>query len=91
MAWLNKGEMLMIKKPKDVSQNRKGINQNLPRTWSNGSIIKGSKQIDSLNFSLHYSSPNAWEGIRSYKQQDGTTKIWELEAHIERFFDKDSW
>lgn len=63
------------------------MDKHAARTWSNGKIIKGRKQIDSLNFALHYASPNAWEGIRSYKQKDGSTKIWKLNEHIDRFFD----
>ena len=57
------------------------------KTWSNGIIIEGKKQIDSLNFSLHYAGPCVWEGIRSYKQENGRTFIFMLEAHIERLFD----
>ena len=56
-------------------------------TWADGDLIKGRKQIDSLNYSLHYSSPSAWEGIRSYKQQDGSTVIWKLDEHVQRLFD----
>ncbi len=59
----------------------------LVKTWSNGKIIEGKKQIDSLNFSLHYAGPCVWEGIRSYKQEDGRTFIFMLEAHIDRLFD----
>jgi branched-chain amino acid aminotransferase len=57
------------------------------KSWSNGSVIEGKRQIDSFNYSLHYASPVVWEGIRSYKQADGTTKIWKLEEHIQRLFD----
>jgi branched-chain amino acid aminotransferase len=57
------------------------------RVWSDGHIIHTKKQIDSLNFVLHYGAPACWEGIRAYLQQDGTTKIWKLEEHIKRLFD----
>lgn len=57
------------------------------KTWTNGKIIEGKKQIDSFNFSLHYSSPVVWEGIRSYRQEDGTTKIWKLKEHAQRLVD----
>jgi branched-chain amino acid aminotransferase len=57
------------------------------KTWSNGQIIEGKVQIDSLNFALHYGSPVVWEGIRAYTQKDGTSKIFKLRAHIERLFD----
>ena len=49
------------------------------RTWANGKLIEGKKQIDSFNFSLHYAGPCVWEGIRSYKQEDGRTLIFKLE------------
>ncbi|MBI5045759.1 MAG: aminotransferase class IV [Candidatus Niyogibacteria bacterium] len=59
------------------------------KTWSNGKIINGRKNIDSLNFSLHYANPVIWEGIRTYRQSANrrTTKIWKLEEHINRLFD----
>lgn len=56
------------------------------KTWSNGKIIQNKKKIDSLNYALHYSSPCIWEGIRSYKQEDGSTVIWKLKEHIARLF-----
>lgn len=54
--------------------------------WSNGKIIRGNKKLDSLNYALHYASPCVWEGIRSYKQADGSTKIWKLEEHLKRLY-----
>lgn len=57
------------------------------KSWSDGKIVKGTKSIDSLNYALHYASPCVWEGIRAYKQEDGSTKIWRLEDHIRRLFD----
>lgn len=57
------------------------------KVWTNGNLIDGPVQITSLNFSLHYGSPSAWEGVRSYTQQDGTTKIWKLREHVVRLFD----
>jgi branched-chain amino acid aminotransferase len=56
------------------------------RVWTNGQIIHTKKQIDSLNFVLHYGSPACWEGIRAYEKQDGNTHIWKLEEHITRLF-----
>jgi branched-chain amino acid aminotransferase len=35
---------------------------------------------------MHYGSPAVWEGIRAYRQEDGTTKLWLLEQHIKRLF-----
>jgi len=55
--------------------------------WNNGTFQEEAGKIDSLNFSLHYANPVVWEGIRSYLQEDGTTKIWKLKEHIERLFD----
>jgi branched-chain amino acid aminotransferase len=57
------------------------------RVWSDGHIIHTKRQIDSLNFVMHYGSPACWEGIRSYLQSNGTTKIWKLEEHVKRLFD----
>ena len=57
------------------------------KSWSNGKIIEGKHSIDSFNYSFHYANPCAWEGIRSYKQDDGSTKIFKLEEHIDRLFD----
>ena len=57
------------------------------KVWSNGKIIRGAKKIDSLNYVMHYASPCVWEGIRAYEQSDGTTKIFELKAHIDRLYE----
>ncbi len=56
------------------------------KTWSNGVMVEDNKEISSLNFALHYGGPTAWEGIRAYKQFDGTTSIFKLDAHVERLF-----
>jgi branched-chain amino acid aminotransferase len=55
--------------------------------WSDGVIAKGRKAIDSLNYSLHYASPTVWEGIRSYRCSDGSTKIFKLKEHMQRLLD----
>lgn len=62
----------------------KPINQ--MRVWSNGTISSKKTPIDSLNFVMHYGSPAVWEGIRSYLQEDGSTKVWLLEQHVKRLF-----
>jgi branched-chain amino acid aminotransferase len=59
---------------------------NQMRVWSNGTISSKKTPIDSLNFVLHYGAPAVWEGIRSYLQEDGSTKIWLLSQHIKRLF-----
>jgi len=56
------------------------------RVWSNGTISSKKTAIDSLNFVLHYGAPAVWEGIRAYRQEDGSTKIWLLASHIQRLF-----
>lgn len=55
-------------------------------SWSNGSLIKGKKTIDSFNAGLNYGVA-IWEGIRSYIQTDKTVKIFRLKEHIDRLFD----
>ena len=54
--------------------------------WSNG-VLGSPSQLSSLNFSLQYASGVCWEGLRSYKQADGTCKIFKLHQHITRLFD----
>lgn len=74
-------------KIKALGTNKAFDDSKVMKVWSDGRIIKGPRPIDSLNFSLHYSSPCVWEGIRSYKQKDGSTKVFKLEAHISRLLD----
>lgn len=57
------------------------------KVWSNGSIISSPKPIDSFNYSLHYGAPAAWEGIRSYVQDDGNAVLWRLSEHCQRLKD----
>lgn len=57
------------------------------KVWSKGIIKDEPVPINSLNYGLHYSSPCIWEGIRAYKQADGTTRIFKLNQHIDRLFD----
>lgn len=57
------------------------------KTWTNGTFIEGNKKIDSFNYAFHYASPVVWEGIRSYKQNDGSCKIWKLKEHMTRLHD----
>jgi branched-chain amino acid aminotransferase len=52
-------------------------------SWHNGKFLENAK-VSAYNYTLHYGSPVAWEGIRAYLQSDGTTKILELKAHMER-------
>lgn len=57
------------------------------KIWSNGKITTENNTVSTFNFTLHYATPCVWEGIRSYLQADGTTKIWALKEHIDRLFD----
>lgn len=57
------------------------------KVWTDNTIKDTAVEINSLNYTLHYGSPSAWEGIRSYLQNDGTTKIFKLKQHIDRLFD----
>lgn len=56
------------------------------RVWADGSISAHKTPIDSFNFVMHYGAPAVWEGIRSYRKEDGTTHIWLLRQHIIRLF-----
>lgn len=49
--------------------------------------MDGKAPLNSLNFSLHYSSPCVWEGLRSYANEDGVTRIWKLNQHMQRLLD----
>lgn len=57
------------------------------KVWSKGVVRDEPVEINSLNYSLHYATPCVWEGIRSYLQADGATKIFKLKAHVDRLFD----
>lgn len=57
------------------------------KSWSNGKVVNGKVSIDSFNYSLHYSGPCVWEGIRSYVQDDGTCKVFRLKEHVNRLKD----
>lgn len=54
------------------------------KVWSDGQIIEGPVNMSSLNYTLHYSSPAVWEGMRAYVQNDGTCKIYKLREHVMR-------
>lgn len=51
----------------------------------NGEFVKAADaKIDLYSQSLHYGY-SVFEGIRSYKTQDGTTKIFKAKEHFDRF------
>jgi branched-chain amino acid aminotransferase len=55
------------------------------KCWSNGELLQEPKTVTSFNFSLNYSYV-AWEGMRAYKQADGSSKIYKLEEHMQRLY-----
>lgn len=57
------------------------------KVWASGIIQDSAVETTSLNYTMHYASPCAWEGIRSYLQQNGKTEIFQLDVHINRLFD----
>jgi branched-chain amino acid aminotransferase len=57
------------------------------KVWNSGIIQDSAVETNSLNYTMHYASPCAWEGIRAYKQADGETKIFRLKQHVDRLFD----
>lgn len=55
--------------------------------WMDGELVAwDDAQVHVLTHSLHY-GVGAFEGIRAYQRQDGTTSIFRLDAHLERLFD----
>lgn len=54
--------------------------------WSNGFFREDPVSVSSFNWTLHYGG-SAWEGIRSYRDKDGTAQIFLLERHVERLFE----
>lgn len=57
------------------------------KLWDNGQIKESTNDSSSLNYALHYSSPCVWEGMRSYVQGSGESKIFGLRSHISRLLD----
>ncbi len=56
------------------------------KIWLDGEILKYSDaKVPILTHSLQYGS-GIFEGIRSYKGENGTTGIFRLDEHIDRFF-----
>lgn len=53
----------------------------------NGKLEETEKVETSFNYSLEYASPCVWEGIRTYKQKDGSTLIFKSSEHIKRLFE----
>lgn len=59
----------------------------MEKTWANGKLINGSPKVSTLNVSLNYAFPVVWEGIRAYRQLDGSCKIFKLKEHLQRLHD----
>lgn len=57
------------------------------KVWSKGVVSDSAVPTTSINYTMHYSQPCVWEGIRSYTQIDGSMKIFKLEEHINRLYD----
>lgn len=57
------------------------------KIWFEGESIDWEQaQVHLLTHSLHYGL-GAFEGVRAYKQADGSTAIFRLKEHIERLYD----
>jgi branched-chain amino acid aminotransferase len=59
----------------------------LKSIWLDGELVPWDEaKVHVLTHTLHYGL-GAFEGIRAYKREDGTTTIFRLDAHLERLFD----
>jgi branched-chain amino acid aminotransferase len=57
------------------------------KIWMDGALVPWDEaQVHVLTHTLHYGL-GVFEGIRCYKQADGTSAIFRLDEHIRRFFD----
>ena len=57
------------------------------RIWWNGSIVPaGDVRVGVLTHTLHYGY-GLFEGIRAYRQADGTSAVFRLGDHVDRIFD----
>lgn len=57
------------------------------KIWMDGELVDwDDAQVHVLTHTLHYGL-GAFEGIRAYKRQDGSTAIFRLREHIDRLFD----
>jgi branched-chain amino acid aminotransferase len=57
------------------------------KIWMNGAFVNwDDANVHILTHTLHY-GVGAFEGIRSYLRQDGTSVIFRLDEHIQRLFD----
>ena len=57
------------------------------KIWLDGSFVRWEDaQVHILTHTLHYGL-GAFEGIRCYKQLDGSSAVFRLEEHIKRLFD----
>jgi len=56
------------------------------KIWWNGSVVPaGDVRLGVLTHSLHYGY-GLFEGIRAYRQHDGTSAVFRLREHIDRMF-----
>lgn len=57
------------------------------KIWMDGELVPWeSATVHVLTHTLHYGL-GVFEGIRSYRQEDGSGSIFQLEAHIDRLFE----
>ncbi len=57
------------------------------RVWSNGNLVPASDvRLGILTHTLHYGY-GLFEGIRAYKQADGTSAVFRLGDHVDRLLD----
>ena len=55
--------------------------------WMDGKLINfENATVHLLSHTLHYGL-GAFEGIRSYKQEDGSGGVFKLEKHVDRLMD----
>lgn len=61
--------------------------QKLEKIWLDGALVPWDEaKIGVLTYSLHY-GVGAYEGLRCYKQADGSSAVFRLGDHIDRLFD----
>jgi branched-chain amino acid aminotransferase len=58
----------------------------LKKIWLDGEFVEWEDaRVHALTYTLHYGL-GAFEGIRAYKRNDGTTQVFRLREHIDRLF-----
>jgi len=61
--------------------------EKVDKVWMDGELVDwDDAQVHVLTHSLHYGL-GAFEGIRAYRRENGTTTIFRLREHVQRLFD----